>query len=384
MGSFYENVFRWAEGQAGEAEELLIALGRIPAPTREEDRRAEFVRKWFQDAGFEDVFIDSAKNVICPYQTEKNREIVVFAAHTDIVFPDTEELPMRQEGRTLYAPGIGDDTANLVNLMICAKYISRYHPAMKKGILFIANACEEGMGNLDGTKAVFEAYGDRITEFYSFDGYLSQCTSDAVGSHRYRVSVKETGGHSYLDFGRENAIAVISRMICDLYSQQLPDNPVKTTFNVGRIYGGSTVNSIAEEAEMLYEYRSPSNANLLFMMEQFNGIMNRYREKHKLDIELMGVRPGKGSFGEGVLEAWTERNIGIINEFYKGPLDLKAYSTDSNIPLSKGITANTIGTIAGGMAHTREEWVDLDSIPQGLAIVLSIMLTYSAEESPGL
>ena len=77
---------------------------------------------------------------------------------------------------------------------------------------------EEGMGNLDGTKAVFEAYGDRITEFYSFDGYLSQCTSDAVGSHRYRVSVKETGGHSYLDFGRENAIAVISRMICDLYS----------------------------------------------------------------------------------------------------------------------------------------------------------------------
>ena len=368
----------WRTGCLPEAEALLETLGRIPAPTRMEDERAAFVAKWFRDIGADRVYIDSAKNVICPWDAKGTGELVVFMAHMDIVFPDTSPLPMRKEGRTLYAPGIGDDTANLVNLMMGAKFFIQNHVHFCPGVLFIANACEEGLGNLDGAKEVMRVYGDRVREFFSFDGYLSQCTSDAVGSHRYRIAVKETGGHSYLDFGRENAIAVAAEMIRDLYGQTLPEGEVKTTYNVGTIAGGTTVNSIAEFAEMLYEYRSPSNANLLYMMEQFNRIMNRYRHAHDVDIELLGVRPGKGALDEAALAAWTESNIAVIRKYYGGEMDLQPYSTDSNIPLSTGVLANTIGTIAGSMAHTREEWVDLDSIPAGLGIVLELMVRYAS------
>ena len=375
MSALEQRINAYIRDHQSEAESLLETLGRIPAPSRREDARARSVRDWFLGQGAEHVWIDAAKNVICAWETNKHPELVVFMAHTDIVFPDTEALPMRRDGRRLYAPGIGDDTNNLVNLMMGAKYIIQNRLPVTKGILFIANACEEGMGNLDGTKAIIRDFGDRITEFYSFDGYLSQCTSDAVGSHRFRITIKEQGGHSYLDFGRTNAIAVMARLICDLYSQHLPDM-AKTTYNVGQIEGGTTVNSIAQEASILYEYRSPDEDCLQKMRRQLDDIIARYEGQHRINVELLGIRPGKGKFPENLLESWTQENIGHIRKYYDGPMDLQAYSTDANIPLSQGILANTIGTVVGGMAHTREEWVDLDAIPTGMGIVLEIMGKY--------
>src|SRR5699024_8431806 len=174
------------------------------APTRHEERRAEFCKAWFTEQGADEVWIDKQKNTICAVDCDKYEDIVVFMAHTDVVFDDQTELPMQRQGNKLFAPGIGDDTANLVNLMMSAKYILREKKKLKKGILFVANSCEEGLGNLDGCKAIFDNFGDRIKEFYSFDGYMSQCTSVPVGSYRYRISVKEDGGHSYLDFGKKN------------------------------------------------------------------------------------------------------------------------------------------------------------------------------------
>lgn len=142
-----------------EAEHLLVELGKIPAPSHQEG-------------------------------------LVAFMAHTDIVFPDQDTLQMRLEGRKLYAPGIGDDTANLVNLLMAAKYLLKYEPDLKMGFLIIANSCEEGLGNLEGSKEIFRVYGDRIKVSYSFDCYLSQCISTAVGSYRYKITAKTAGGHS--------------------------------------------------------------------------------------------------------------------------------------------------------------------------------------------
>jgi acetylornithine deacetylase/succinyl-diaminopimelate desuccinylase-like protein len=370
----------YVDAHLPEAIELLKTIGKIPAPSYHEEKRADFCLKWFKEQGAEDIGMDEAKNVICAVDCDKYHDIVVFMAHTDVVFPDTEELPLRREGNKLYAPGIGDDTANLVNLMMAAKYFLNHKIAMKKGVLFIANSCEEGLGNLAGCKAVFDNFGDRITEFYSFDGYLAQCTSIPVGSYRYRISVQGDGGHSYLDFGKENAIWTMASLIQALYEVEVPTEE-KTTYNVGYIEGGTTVNSIAQEAVILYEYRSPSQKCLAIMEEKFNQILTAFRDAgKKVTAQIIGVRPGKGELDEELLKSWTAKNISIIQKYYAGPLDLQPYSTDGNIPLSKGILANTIGTIAGAAAHKREEWVDLDSIPVGMSIALALMLQYIRED----
>ena len=356
-----------------EAISLLKTLGKIPAPSRNEDKRAAFCRDWFIAQGVEHVWIDEAKNVICSLGVNTSNDIVVFMAHTDIVFPDTEELPMNQEGNILYAPGIGDDTANLVNLMITAKCFLNKKPNSDDGFLIVANACEEGLGNLDGCKAVMRAYGNRIKAVYSFDGYLSQCTDIPVGSHRYRISVQAEGGHSYLNYGNENAIITLSSLIQDMNQFVLPTKE-KTTQNVGYISGGTTINSIAEECFCLYEYRSASQECLTLMQDQLKELVNRYcQDGHKAELEILGIRPGKGEFAPGILDTFTNKTIDHITQFYTGDLDRNPYSTDANIPLSMGIPGNTIGTVVGGKAHTREEWVDLSSLRTGMAIVFSII-----------
>ncbi len=363
-----DKISNFAERHYEEAKELLKTLGKIPAPSRQEDQRAEFCRNWFLSQGASRVHIDPMKNVICEVPGKNMERAVVFMAHMDVVFDDLEMLPMRQEGHRLYAPGIGDDTANLVNTMMAYKFMLEQKVQPEKTLYFVANSCEEGLGNLDGCREFFRAYGEKIDAFYSFDGYQAQCTSRAVGSHRYRVSVKVEGGHSYLEFGKKNAIYELAKLIDHLY-QIVPPSEAKTTFNVGRIEGGSTVNTIAETASMLYEFRSES-ADCLQKMETL--FMEQVEQARDVDVEIqvetLGIRPGSAWDDRTLLEAWTAENQKIIQHWYQETLDLTAYSTDANIPLSGRILANTIGTVIGGGAHTREEWIDLESLKTGMAI----------------
>lgn len=364
------------EANREDAVQLLMTLGRIPAPSHQEDRRAAFCKNWFQQEGCSEVWIDSAKNVVCKFNCDRYDRITVLMAHMDVVFDDTGELPMSRSGDILRAPGIGDDTANLVNLMMGTRFLIQNKEHLKTGIMIVANTCEEGLGNLKGCKEIFSNYGDRIQEFYSFDGYLAQCTSTAVGSHRYRMQVLCEGGHSYLNFGRDNAIQIAAELIHQLY-QITPPQEVYTTYNVGRIEGGSTVNSIAQEATLLYEYRSSSEHCLELMRQAVNEVVERFRADGKtVNVEILGIRPGCGDGDRTALEVWTERNIQLIRRYYDGEMDLGPYSTDANIPLSRNVLANTIGTVRGGGAHTREEWVDLTSLSTGMGVVLSILSQY--------
>ncbi len=374
---FEKKIQRYIDSHISEAETLLEILGKIPAPTHQEDKRANFCMSWLKKQGAKQVTIDDAKNTIFELNCDKYKDIVIFMAHTDIVFADTKELPMQKIDTKLFAPGIGDDTANLVNLLMSIKYILKNKISMKTGILFVANSCEEGLGNLEGCKKIFSTYKNRITEFYSFDGHLGQCTSIPVGSYRYRISIKSEGGHSYLNFGNENAIHTMALLIKELYEIQIPSTE-KVTFNVGTIEGGTTVNSIAENSTILYEYRSSSQSSLDEMEKKFNAIISKFKESGRnINVELLGIRPGKGKINEEKLQNWTNKNSEIIKKFYKGKLDFQPFSTDANIPLSKGILGNTIGTIAGGKAHTREEWVDLNSISIGMNIILHILIQYA-------
>ncbi len=369
----------YAQACRQEQADLLRTLGRIPAPSRREDRRAAFCRDWLLAQGTQNVTIDSAKNVICRLGPRDCTSFVVFAAHTDIVFPDLDPLPMQEKGGKLFAPGIGDDTANLVNLLLAARYLIQHQVQLRQGVLIVANACEEGLGNLDGTKALFAAYGDRIGAFYSFDLYMPLCCDTAVGSCRYRITCKTQGGHSYVDFGRPSAIQLLCGLVGELYQIQ-PPAQAKTTFNVGRIEGGTTVNSIAQEASMLYEFRSTDQSCLDQMEQKFRQAVAHWEGRGgDFEVELLGVRPGNGPLDHEALARFTRQSDEIIRTFTGREPDHTPNSTDSNVPLFLGIPANTIGTVDGGLPHTRQEWVDLDSLPTGLKIVLALMLEYAQE-----
>ena len=273
----------------------------------------------------------------------------------------------------------GDDTANLCNLLMSAKYLLEHPFASDVAFLVVANSCEEGLGNLYGTRKLFENYGSRVQEYISYDCYAGMCVNHAVGSHRYRISVDTEGGHSYANFGRPNAIEVLSEIICSLYALELPKHP-KTTCNAGMIEGGTSVNAIAQHAEMLFEFRSASDGALEEMDGKLEEVLAAHRNGEvQVESRQFGLRPGDGEIDEGKLAALTERSSYAIRKAFGQEVELSANSTDANIPLSLGIPANTIGTVRGAGAHTREEWVDTRSLVPGCALALSLMLDYRAD-----
>lgn len=355
---------------------LLIELAKIPAPSHKEDKRAEFCKKWLEQNGAKNVTIDEAKNVVYPVNCENAEEITVFMAHTDVVFEDEEEFDVQVRDGKVFAPGVGDDTANVVNLLMCAKYVTQNKMQAEKGFLFVMNSCEEGLGNLKGSKKIMEDYGSRVKEFVSLDGHIGSCVSKAVGSQRYKVTVTTEGGHSYSDFGSRNAIYYLSSMIQTLYAVKAPQKE-KTTYNVGIISGGTSVNTIAEKASMLYEFRSLDKGCLKQMEDFFWAVLDSYRKMDiGVSVEVVGMRPCSGDIDEQKLESFTERNKEIISYYHDAELDLEAGSTDSNIPLSMGVPANTVGTVKGGGAHTRGEWIEIDGVETGMKISMAMVLSY--------
>ena len=247
---------------------MLVELARIPAPSNYEEKRAAFCADWLKKQGAEGVYVDDALNVIYPVGCqEKSQKLVVFMAHSDVVFPDTESLPLTIEDGKMKCPGIGDDTANVVALLMTAKYIAEYKLVPREyGVLLVINSGEEGLGNLKGCRKIMEDFGRRVVEFVSFDSATNALCNKAVGSSRYLVEIDTEGGHSYGDFGNRNAIAYLASMIDTLYTMKVPP---KTTYNVGTIGGGTSVNTIAQHAEMLYEFRSCDKGSLDMMEKHF-------------------------------------------------------------------------------------------------------------------
>jgi len=350
---------------------LISDLCRIPALSHKEHMRAEFCRDWLFRAGFVDVYIDGALNVVAPLG-DTSGEVSVFMAHMDTVFPDETELPQRIEGDLFYAPSAGDDTANLAVLLLCARYALKKKP--KSGLLFVCNSCEEGLGNLKGCKQLMADYTGRIGEVISFDGYLGGGANRAVGSHRYRVTVNTEGGHSYGAFGNRNAIHVLAVMISGIYAQKPPEGG-KTTYNVGSIEGGTSVNSIAEQASMLFEYRSDSAEGLEEMKRVFFAAVELARSGGaEVSVELLGERPGTGELDLYRQSALENRYITKHTTLTGSVPHLAAGSTDCNIPLSLGIPALCVGAVTGGGAHTYGEWIELSSLKTGMELALAMIL----------
>ena len=362
----------YLDSSKDELTELLFTLCKIPAPSGMEEKRAEFCRDWFHKNGGEAAYIDDALNVVLPLCCEGERPIICFMAHTDTVFPDIEPFEVKQEGDIVFCPGVGDDTACLASLMIVARYFIKNYTPKKYGLLFVCNSCEEGLGNLKGTRKIAEDFGDRLECLISIDGTSEAVCNRAVGSTRYKIKIKTEGGHSFSDFGNDNAIAVASALIARLYSIEVPDiENTKTTYNVGMISGGTSVNTIAEDAEFLYEYRSDSSECLDIMKGVFDGIISEFRG-YGFDIEtkILGQRPGMGPVDPVAELELSELCADAIEMACGGErVPFRSGSTDCNIPLSLGIPAACFGSYIGGGAHTRDEWISLKSIYPGTEAV---------------
>lgn len=358
-----------------ELKELIIELCGIPAPSHHEEKRAEFCRDWLlrNGASPEQVRIDEALNVVCevPGETE---EVIVFMAHTDTVFPDRKPMPYHEENGRMFCPGIGDDTANLAVLLMLAQYVLTRGLHSRYTVVFAANSCEEGLGNLKGSFQLMKDYGSRTVEVVSFDGYYSGVANDAVGSTRYEVTVRTEGGHSFGNFGNRNAIHQLSRIINDLYGIEVPTR-ARTTYNVGVIHGGTSVNTIAQDASMLYEYRSEDLGCQEEMRRKFEAIVEQYRaDGLEVEVRVLGNRPCAGEIDRERQQALTEEVTALISRYSGEEPVVSASSTDCNVPLSMGINAICFGVCLGGGAHTREEWIDEASLPVGYAMAGEFLL----------
>jgi len=366
------DILQYLHDHAESALQLLVDLARIPAPSNREERRAAFCLDWLRSHGAQTAYLDDALNVIYPLGDTGDNDLMVFMAHSDVVFPDTTPLPLRIENGRIYCPGVGDDTANAVALLTAAGYIAEQKLSPKNcGVLLVINSGEEGLGNLKGCRKIMEDFGHRVREFVTFDGNANAIVTKAVGSRRYRVTVKTEGGHSYARFGAPNAIAQLSRLIARLYEIQVPDIG-KTTYNVGTISGGTSVNTIAQSAEMLYEFRSDEREGLAIMQGDFDRIVEGIRaEGVQIETEVVGDRPCGLDVDNTPLAA---RAAAAVRTHYGFEPRFTSGSTDCNIPLSMGIPAICPGCVLGAGAHTREEFVEIDSLLPGLKVASELIL----------
>lgn len=366
-----KDTLQYIDTHAKEAFRLLCELAQIPAPSNHEERRAQFCLDWLRRKGAEGAYIDEALNVIYPIADTGENELMVFMAHSDVVFPDTEPLPLKIENGRIYCPGVGDDTANAVALLTVAGYLAEKKLTPRGcGVLLVINSGEEGLGNLKGSKQILADFGSRVKEFITFDGNATAIVTRAVGSRRYRVTVTTEGGHSYGKFGAPNAIAQLAQLITRLYQVQVPALG-KTTYNVGTISGGTSVNTIAQEASMLYEFRSDERKGLAFMQAQFDAIVEEFRYRGvQIETEVVGDRPCGLDVDNSLL---AQRAAKAVEHHYGLSPALTSGSTDCNVPLSMGIPAICPGCVLGAGAHTREEYVEIDSLLPGLKVCFELV-----------
>ena len=371
----------------------IIQLTEIPAPPFKEEARARAYLAMLKAHGLTSVEQDAEGNVMGLRRGTGTGPVLAVAAHLDTVFPEGTDVKVKRNGTRLEAPGIGDDTRSLAVLLALVRAMDAAGIQTQRDILFVGDVGEEGLGDLRGVKHLFNKgpYRGRIGMFVSMDGSGpgSDITHAGVGSKRYRAAFKGPGGHSYGAFGLVSPAFAMGNAMDKLGRMRVPASP-KTTFNVGVIGGGTSVNSIPFESWMEIDLRSESAAELEKLNETMMGLLNQaVAEENKarstrqgaitLDLKLVGDRPtGETPRDSRIVQtaAAAVRAAGLTPSF-------GISSTDSNVPFSLGIPAITIDSGGdGGRAHALDEWIDVEKSAslRGMQIALAILLTLAGAQ----
>ena len=382
----YQGALRRLDEEYDRFVEELVQLTEIPAPPFGEEVRASTYMAMLRDAGLTNVEMDQIGNVMGLRPGTGEAPLLAVAAHLDTVFPEGTEVEVRREGNRLRAPGIGDDTAGLATLLAVARVLNETDLETESDLLFIGNVGEEGAGDLRGVKHLFRdgKYKDQIGGFISVEsGGQSTITTGALGSLRYRVTFKGPGGHSYGAFGLVSPAYAMGNAIRKVSAISVPDTP-KTTFNIGIVEGGTSVNSIPFETSMVVDMRSESRDELEKLVETFLDLVHEAVEEEnatrsisegqiELEMTLVGDRPsGQTSESANIVKF----AVAAFEAFGIRPT-FRISSTDSNVPISLGIPAITIGRGGlGGRSHSLDEWVDIEREPtvRGMQVVMTTIL----------
>lgn len=365
----------------------LVTLTEIPAPPFKEAARAKAYLPMLQESGLADVEMDAAGNVMGVRKGAGAGPMLAVVAHLDTVFPEGTTVTVRREGTRLMAPGIGDNTRGAALMLAVVRAMNAANIRTTGDILFVGNVGEEGEGDLRGVKFLLQKgkYAGRIRQFVAIDGGdQGSLTRGGVGSLRYRVTFKGPGGHSYGAFGLVNPAFAMGNAIARLSRLQVPASP-KTTFNVGVVSGGTSVNSIPAEVQMVVDMRSVSCGELKKVNEAFLALVREAVDEENAarstregriaaDPKMIGDRPcGETALNAPIVQAATA----AVKAFGLTP-SYGISSTDSNVPMNMGIPAITIGRGPGGRAHSPDEWTDVakpaavEAVKVALTIIVAV------------
>lgn len=381
-----QDAFEYLDSHDTETLETLITLTEIPAPPFAETERALAFLEMLNLAGIDTSYIDEVGNVIALRKgSSQNPTSLVISGHLDTVFPEGTNVQVRQSGDTLRAPGIGDDTRGLAALLAILRALNANNIETEQNILFVGTVGEEGLGDLRGVKHLFTESDLAISSFISIDGTGdTRVTHQGLGSHRYLVTFAGPGGHSWGAFGLVNPAHVLGRamhyfeLAADAYTRSGP----KTSYNVGSVQGGTSINSIPAEVSMQVDMRSESQERLIEVDSIFHRSINRAVAEMNLnrragppltvDIKLIGDRPSGEIESHEIL---VQRAIASTELLGMTPV-LGRSSTDSNIPISLGIPSITIGGGGIGVAsHSPDEYYINRNGPRGIKRALLILLS---------
>ncbi len=357
-------------------------LTEIPAPSFEEEKRAAAVKVLLAAEGLV-VHTDKIGNVIGELRGSNDKECILLAAHLDTVFPAGTDVQVKREGERMLAPGISDNGTGLAALVAMARALHAAKIKPQRTILFAANVGEEGEGNLRGMRGLIDAYRAKIRAVIVLDGSgTDHVTTKALASRRLEVVITGPGGHSWSDFGMVNPINALARGSVRFINTRVPISP-RTTFNLGQVEGGTSVNSIPHEATLKVDLRSESEEELgrletalreciaAGVKDEMDNARDRSRGKLEWRINMIGSRPGGDLPADSALLA----SLRAADDFLGNQSRVERSSTDANIPLSMGIDAISIGAGGnGGGAHSLQEWYEPSGREMGLQRVLLTLL----------
>ena len=366
--------------------DTVVALAEricaVPAPTGQEGPRAAFVATLFRERGYTPE-IDEMGNVYairCGQQhmdtPQHHPPALMLLAHLDTVFPLDTPITIQHDGDILHGPGIGDNSISVAALLTLLEILDELHIQTENDLIAVANVGEEGLGNLRGARQAVERYRSQLGMVIVVDGHLGYIVNRAVGSLRWRVIVRGPGGHSFGSFGTPSAIHGLGRIIAAIADLDVPREPgVRTTYNVGVIEGGTSVNTIASSASALLDLRSTSIASLHALADRVRTIIQQVANPGlSTEIEVLGERPaGQCALDDPLVEiaketlAWLGINARCV-----------ASSTDANIPMSLGIPSICVGITHVEKAHTLQEHIYISPVKKGLAQLLRLTIEASS------